>query len=98
MQQISSVAASSCGLRFKWVEQRRANALLRDQSTCDGLMASFSAPTGAGSAAPMALLQRTPQRVTATLSWELHRRLLQRADREGRSLSNLVCFLLETTA
>jgi hypothetical protein len=41
------------------------------------------------------LLQRKPQRVTATLSWQLHQRLQERADYEGRSLSNLVCHLLE---
>jgi len=46
-------------------------------------------PHGAG------LLQRKPQRVTATLSWQLHQRLQERADYEGRSLSNLVCHLLE---
>ena len=40
------------------------------------------------------LLQRKPQRVTATLSWRLHQRLQERADYEGRSLSNLVCYLL----
>lgn len=36
-----------------------------------------------------------PQRVTATMSWQLHQRLQQRADEEGRSLSNLVTYLLE---
>ena len=46
-------------------------------------------------AARMDLLQRRPQRVTATMSWQLHQRLQQRADEEGRSLSNLITFLLE---
>ena len=41
------------------------------------------------------LLRRKPQRVTATLSWGLMERLQQRADYEGRSVSNLVCHLLE---
>ena len=41
------------------------------------------------------LLLRKPQRVTATLSWQLHQRLQERADYESRSLSNLVCHLLE---
>jgi hypothetical protein len=36
----------------------------------------------------MQMLKRKPQRVTATLSW-------QRADYEGRSLSKLVCHLLQ---
>jgi hypothetical protein len=42
------------------------------------------------------LLQRKPQRVTATMSWSLHNRLQTRADEEGRSLSNLIAHLCET--
>lgn len=41
------------------------------------------------------LLRRRPQRVTTTMSWGLHQRLQARADEEGRSLSNLITFLLE---
>lgn len=44
---------------------------------------------------PAALLRRRPQRVTATVPWGLLQRLQQRADIEGRSLSNLVSHLLE---
>ena len=44
------------------------------------------------------LLLRKPQRVTATLSWQLHQRLQERADYEGRSLSNLCAHLLELGA
>jgi hypothetical protein len=44
----------------------------------------------------MQMLQRRPQRVTATLPWHLVQHLQERADQEGRSLSNLVCHLLET--
>jgi hypothetical protein len=40
-------------------------------------------------------MHRTPQRITITLSWALHQRLLQRSDLEGRSLSNLAAHLLE---
>ena len=40
-------------------------------------------------------MQRTPQRISITLSWQLHQRLLQRSDFEGRSLSNLAAHLLE---
>jgi hypothetical protein len=60
-------------------------------------MSSFyPAPTGASTpAARVQLLQRKPQRVTATMSWQLHQRLQERADYEGRSLSNLITFLLE---
>lgn len=41
------------------------------------------------------LLRRRPQRVTVTISWGLHQRLQERANLEGRSLSNLSAFLLE---
>jgi hypothetical protein len=41
------------------------------------------------------LLRRRPQRVTATLPWHLVQHLQERADFEGRSLSNLIAHLLE---
>jgi hypothetical protein len=41
------------------------------------------------------LLRRSPQRISATLSWALAQRLQDRADYEGRSLSNLIAHLLE---
>lgn len=41
------------------------------------------------------LLRRRPQRVTVSLSWQLRQRLQLRADEEGRSLSNLLAYLLE---
>lgn len=60
------------------------------------MTAFYPAPKGASAtAARMQMLQRRPQRVTATMSWQLHQRLQQRADEEGRSLSNLITFLLE---
>ncbi|MCP9832433.1 hypothetical protein KBZ14_12390 [Synechococcus sp. HJ21-Hayes] len=40
-------------------------------------------------------MQRRPQRVTTTMSWQLHQKLQRRADEEGRSLSNLIAHLLE---
>lgn len=40
-------------------------------------------------------MRRAPQRVSITLNWQLHQRLLDRSDREGRSLSNLAAHLLE---
>lgn len=43
----------------------------------------------------LARLQRRPVRVTATMPAALHEQLLQRSDLEGRSLSNLIAYLLE---
>ena len=43
----------------------------------------------------LGLLSRKPQRITATLHWGLCQYLQRRADVEGRSLSNLICHLLE---
>lgn len=40
-------------------------------------------------------IPRGPVRITATLPRHLHESLTARADEEGRSLSNLVAFLLE---
>ena len=44
---------------------------------------------------PVAPMQRRPQRISVTISWALHQRLLKRSDLEGRSLSNLAAHLLE---
>jgi hypothetical protein len=44
------------------------------------------------------LLRRKPERVTITLGWALRQRLQARADEEGRSLSNLLAYLLETAS
>lgn len=40
--------------------------------------------------------KRSPQRITITVSWRLHQKLLARSGMEGRSLSNLAAHLLET--
>jgi hypothetical protein len=79
------------------VRPRSANCRPRDQPTCDGLMNSFSQPRGGAAVAASAadLMRRKPTRVCATLSWALHQRLQDRADYEGRSLSNLIAHLLE---
>ena len=62
-------------------------------------MTSFYArPAGAsspGATRPADLLRRRPQRITFTAHWQLHQRLQERADQEGRSLSNLIGHLLE---
>jgi hypothetical protein len=43
----------------------------------------------------LARLQRRPVRVTTTMPAALHEQLLHRSDLEGRSLSNLIAYLLE---
>jgi hypothetical protein len=43
------------------------------------------------------LARRSPQRISITLPWHLHCQLRERADYEGRSLSNLVAHLLEAS-
>jgi hypothetical protein len=44
------------------------------------------------------LMRRNPQRATSTLGWALVQRLQRRVDKEGRSLSNLIAHLLETSS
>lgn len=39
-------------------------------------------------------LHRSSRRITVTVPYTLHRRLVERADRQGRSISNLIAFLL----
>lgn len=41
------------------------------------------------------LLRRRPSRITLTVHWQLRQELQRRADEQGRSLSNLLAFLLE---
>lgn len=43
----------------------------------------------------LALLQRSPQRLSVTVSHHLYELLQNRSDDEGRSMSNLAAFLLE---
>ena len=47
---------------------------------------------------PADLLRRSPQRITFTAHWQLHQRLQQRADEEGRSLSGLIAYILERSS
>ena len=63
-------------------------------------MKSFSQPQrGSAAAVPASeLMRRHPVRISATLNWQLHQRLQDRADLEGRSLSNLIAHLLELAA
>ena len=40
-------------------------------------------------------LFRKPQRISVTVSYRLYTELIERSQREGRSVSNLASFLLE---
>lgn len=40
---------------------------------------------------------RSPRRISITLPWHAFRALQERSDDEGRSLSNLASYLLEST-
>ena len=44
-----------------------------------------------------AAARRHPQRITITISWATHEALQARSDDQGRSLSNLAAFLLESS-
>ena len=43
-------------------------------------------------------MQRKPVRITITVSYALHEVLVNTSDGQGRSLSNLAAYLLETAA
>ena len=51
---------------------------------------------GADTAQRLKQLQRKPVRITITVSHALHESLLKSSDEQGRSLSNLAAYLLET--
>ena len=43
-------------------------------------------------------MRRPPVRISATIPWALHQRLQDQADLDGRSLSNLIRYLLEAAS
>jgi len=49
------------------------------------------------SRAKISPLHRSPRRVTITVPYALYAELQARSDQQGRSLSNLAAFLLETS-
>jgi hypothetical protein len=61
------------------------------------MISQFSQPQRGSAPAVSAQqrMMRKPLRISATLNWQLHQRLQDRADLEGRSLSNLISYLLE---
>jgi len=73
------------------VGQRSVNCLTRDQLTCVELMT----PLYPAQAEALAPCLRKPVRITITVNWALRQKLQDRADYEGRSLSNLLSYLLE---
>jgi hypothetical protein len=80
------------------VGRRCVNTPTRDDpSTSEAMPDFYSAQIGL-SASPADLMRRRPQRITFSTSWKLHQTLQERADREGRSLSNLISYLLEVAA
>ncbi len=52
-------------------------------------------PFEASSADLVPHFHRSSQRVTITMNWALHQKLIKRSDQEGRSLSNLLAYLIE---
>jgi hypothetical protein len=61
--------------------------------------AAIASPTGSLAVPHSSEAQtafRSPRRVTITLAWSTYDALQVRADAEGRSLSNLAAFLLES--
>ena len=75
------------------VGQRSANCLTRDRFDRTEPMTAFSSHTPG--VPDFERLSRKPQRVTVTLPWMLRDALRRRAAEEGRSLSNLIAYLLE---
>ena len=61
------------------------------------MMTQFSQSLGGSASAVPAseLMRRKPQRLCTTVSWQTAQRLQERADIDGRSLSNLISYLLE---
>jgi hypothetical protein len=51
---------------------------------------------GSASQARLETLQRKPVRISITISHALHQSLMECSDNQGRSLSNLAAYLLET--
>ena len=57
---------------------------------------SFQPQRAAAAAVPASqLARRKPSRISATLPWHLVQRLEERAAYDGRSMSNLIAYLLE---
>jgi len=64
-----------------------------DHPATDRAMNDFTKQIAAMASVPMS--RRCPQRITITVPWQTHQRLLERSQQEGRSLSNLAAHILE---
>ena len=49
-----------------------------------------------GAARRLEVIQRTPKRISITLAFNTWSELLRKSDWEGRSISNLAAYLIET--
>ncbi len=58
--------------------------------------AAINPRAAAISSAEAKRVSRSPKRITITIPYETYQRLVMRSEQEGRSLSNLSAFLLES--
>jgi hypothetical protein len=78
------------------VGQRGGHRLTRDRSIASGPMTTVNLPIHS-TASVLPVFARHPQRISVTLNWQVHQQLIERSGMEGRSLSNLVAYLLEAS-
>lgn len=78
----------------KEVGQQGYSLLTRDHPAFYRMMTQVNR-TSNTIASGVQLMSRCPQRVSITISWSLHQRLVEQSDWQGRSLSNLAAHLLE---
>lgn len=88
-------------LRIGWETEVRFHCSMYSASrTASRLIVSSPVVTGSAAIVPSPVVQpafRSPRRVTITLPYSTFQALQDRADGEGRSLSNLAAYLLESS-
>jgi hypothetical protein len=98
-QMCSKTLANAQDLPQSWVSHCSVISLTSAKRSCLELMAPPSSVAGHPEipASPSAteLAKRKPVRVTLTMNWQTHQRLLTRSGSEGRSISNLCAHILE---
>jgi len=80
---------SHCSVTSLSSAKRSRLELMAPPSSVAGLLEIPPAPSAT------ALAKRKPVRVTLTMNWQTHQRLLKRSGNEGRSISNLCAHILE---